>query len=399
VETRVLRVLTATVIATMRVVAQPLAADERAGLRFLDFVTAPMSDSDEKEWWEIGGHQFGLFAKRYNIAFAGYAAAALGMRGNEDERRTVGRILDNCISRMLRRDVWAYSQSKKYWGEKSWAPDPCFRENVMYTGHLLQLLALYEMFTDDRKYWTKGFDFVWNDEKTVHYDVKKLIDVTVEQMRTNAYCGVTCEPGLLFFPCNNHPNYALGLFRKLGHGDWTADTRRWENWAVEHFQSPFFGGGALNLVYHVSSGLFYPRGQSGLDAWSLLWYEPWSEKRETALALWKKAAAKLDWKELDAASDAKPGSGGCCDPQPAPASVKAVFLAAAARACDDPTTAERLERTVDAKYLVRTNGLYYLDLARDWRIAASANRLISLAEANGSRFRGLDKQNVTEIRH
>lgn len=368
---------------------QPLCADEQAGLRFLDFVTAPMSAADEKEWWNIGGHQFGLFAKRYNIAFAGYAAAALGMRGTDEERRTVGKILGNCIERILKRDVWAYSQSKKYWGAKPWAPDPCYRENVMYTGHLLQLLALYETFTGDRKYWTNGFDFVWSKEKSVHYDVQKLIDVTVEQMRANKYCGITCEPGLLFFPCNNHPNYAFRLFQKLGHGDWTADSRRWEAWALGHYQSPLFGGGALNLVYHVPSGLFYPRGQSGLDAWSLLWYEPWAEKRETALALWQKALAKLDWNELDEASDAKPGSGGCCDPQPAPVSVKAVFLAAAARACDDPTTAERLEKTLDAKYLVRTNGLYYLNLARDWRIAASAHRILSLAESRGSRFRDL----------
>ena len=90
--------------------------------------------------------------------------------------------------------------------------------------------------------------------------------------------GVTCEPGLLFFPCNNHPQVAFKLFKKL------------------------------------------------------------------------------DWEKLDEAGDANPGSGGCADPQPVPETVKAAFLAAAARACDDPATAERLERTLDAKYLVRTNG-------------------------------------------
>ena len=375
--------------AVSRAGTTPPCEDERAGLRFLDFVSAPMSAADEKAWWDIGGRQFGLFSKRYHIAFSGYAAAAIGMRGTDGERRTVGKILDNCIKRILRRDAWAYSQSKKYWGAKPWAPDPCYRENVMYTGHLLQLLALYETFTHDTKYWTQGFDFVWSTNKVVHYDVQKLIDVTVGQMRTNGYCGVTCEPGLLFFPCNNHPQVAFKLFKKLGHGDWTADSRRWERWALDHYQSPLFGGGALNLVYHVPTGLFYPRGSSGLDAWSLLWYEPWAEKRETALGLWRKAARKLDWGKLDEASDARPGSGGCADPQPVPETVKAAFLAAAARACDDSATAERLERTLDAKYLVRTNGLYYLDLGRDWRIATTAQRILALAIANGSRFRDL----------
>ena len=140
----------AVILASAAVCAEgvkPLCADESAALRFLEFVAGPMPVAEEREWWEIGGGQFGLFSKRYNIAFAGYAAAALGARGSDEERRRVGRVLGNCIRRMLARDVWAYSQSSKYWGEKPWAPDPCFRENVMYTGHLLQLLALYETFT------------------------------------------------------------------------------------------------------------------------------------------------------------------------------------------------------------------------------------------------------------
>ena len=52
-------------------------------------------------------------------------------------------------------------------------------------------------------------------------------------------------------------------------------------------------------------------------------------------------------------------------------------------------TAERLERTVDAKFLRREGGLYFLDLDRRWHIGATAMRIISLAESNGFRFRNL----------
>ena len=154
----------------------PLGEDELSALRWLDYVTGKLPKTEEVEWWGSSSvRQFGLFARRYNIAFAGYAAAALGMRGNVAEKATVGRILGNCIERMLRRDVWAYSQAKSYWGAKPWAPDPCYRENVMYTGHLLQLLALYECFTGDRRYWVDGFDFAWKDGTRVHYDVKRVL--------------------------------------------------------------------------------------------------------------------------------------------------------------------------------------------------------------------------------
>ena len=87
-------------------------------------------------------------------------------------------------------------------------------------------------------------------------------------------------------------------------------------------------------------------------------------------------------------SDAVAGNG-CCDPQPVSAAVSAAFLSAAARACDDPDTAARLEGPLDAKYLVRRNGHVYLDLNRDWRIGATAMRFTALAISNGSSFRAL----------
>ena len=366
----------------------PLTDDEHAALKWLDYVTGEMTPEEKKEWWDIGGTQHGLFAKRYNIAFCGYAAAALGMRGNAAERETAGRILGNCVERYMKRDVWAYSMSKNYWGEKPWAPDPCYRENVMYTGHLLQLLALYETFTGNTRYWNDGFDFVWSGDKRIHYTVKKLIDVTAQQMRTGPNGGVTCEPGLMFFPCNNHPHIALTLFARLGHGDWTADARRWEKWALDHYAKPLFGGGSLNLLYHVPSGMFYPRGHNGLDGWSLLWYEPWAADRRTALELWRSAAAKIDWNHIETGADARKGGMDCCDPVDVPPITVATFLAAAARACDDPATAERLER-IASRSLVRRDGMLYLDVGRDWRIGATANFIISLAYANGSSFRRL----------
>ena len=368
----------------------PLGGDELAGLTWLEHVTGPLDAEGEKFWWNHGQKQFSIFSMRYHIAFSGYAAAAIGLRGDAEVRRRVGRILGNCVKRMLERETWGYSQARSYWGEKPWAPDPCYRENVMYTGHLLQLLAYYELFTGDRRYHRAGggWDFVWKDGRKVHYDVEKLIDVTVEQMRKGPNGGITCEPGLMFFACNNHPNVALSVFRHLGYGDWTKDAAHWEKWALSHYFSPAFGGGALKLVYHVRSNLLYPRGQSALDGWSLLWYEPWASDRRMPKALWNAAAAHIDWSRVEAADDIR-GGRDCCDPEPVPPSVTAVFLAAAARACDDVETAARLERAVDARYLSRTNGWYFLNLSREGRVGASAVRILSLAESRGSRLRQL----------
>lgn len=366
-------------------------------LAWLEHVTGPLSPEEEREWWDIGGSQHGLYAKRYHIAFCGYAAAAvathglLGSGGGGDDASKVsggaraaerhaaaGRILAHCINRYIRREIWAYSMSRSYWGLKPWAPDPCHRENAMYTGHLLHLLALYESFTGDTRYWTDGWDFTWHDGRCVHYTVQKLIDTTVEQMRCGPNGGVCCEPGLMFFPCNNHFHVAFKIFAALGHGDWSADARRWERWALPHYFRPVFGGGAVKMVWHARSNIAYPRGQNALDGWSLLWYAPWASDRALLRTLWREAAARIDWDALESGEDAPPGSPGCLDPAPMSPFVTATFQAAAARACGDAVTAGRLDAIADRR-LVRRDGLLWLDLDRDWRIGATANRIVSLA--------------------
>jgi hypothetical protein len=76
----------------------------------------------------------------------------------------------------------------------------------------------------------------------------------------------------------------------------------------------------------------------------------------------------------------------CCDPANVPPITIVSFLAAAARACGDAETAVRLEGIAD-RSLVRKDGMLYLDVGHEWRIGATANRIIALALANGSSFR------------
>ena len=77
--------------------ARALTADEVAALRWIDHVTGELPADREQDWWKIGGTQHGLFAKRYSLAFAGYAAAALGMRGeNRSGRRWDGSSATAC---------------------------------------------------------------------------------------------------------------------------------------------------------------------------------------------------------------------------------------------------------------------------------------------------------------
>ncbi|MGI5923947.1 MAG: hypothetical protein ACOX9E_08385 [Lentisphaeria bacterium] len=364
----------------------PLTADELAAQRYLRSITIDLAKERENDTWRIGGSQHNNLSKRYQLAFSGYAAAALGMRTPAYPALTVA-IMDDIIQRMLKKDVWVYV--KDYWGDKPWFPDPCYDENIMYTGHLLQLLAFYELFSGDDKYRRDGFDFVWDDKTTIHYDVQKLIDVTVRQMRDNDSGGVSCEPDLIFFPCNNHPQIALFIHEQFGLGNWQAERRRWEQTALKSYANPLLGGGAIKLVYQRKYKLMLPRGHIGLDGWSLLWYQPWATNLDDARRLWRESVKCIQWDNFsNETEDVCRGKATCMDPANVPPTATASFMAAAARALGDDATATRFETFLD-RYLRRDNDMFYLDLDREWRIGCSANRITALAIRNGSDFRTL----------
>ena len=337
----------------------------------------------------MGGKQYGLYSIRYQAAFAAYAAAALGMRTPAYPALT-GRILESLIDHVIDRGSWGYIGT--YWKKQPTFPDPCAYENVMFTGHLLQMMALHEAMTGDSRYRTEGVDLVWNDKHRFHYDTLSLADVTVRQMRENESGGVACEPGLVFFTCNNHPQVALRLLEGMGLGDWSRDRKKWETWALSSFRS-VLGGGAIKFFYHLPTRSFIPRGHPGIDGWGILWFAPWASDPAVPRELWQLAVPHIPWSEIENAppgSDEKPkAERTCCSPVKTPPAPVASLLAPAARMNGDSVTAERLERWLDGQFLKRESGKAWLDTNPEWRIAVTANRLLSMAIANGSDLRSL----------
>jgi hypothetical protein len=369
----------------------PLTGPEVAFQRWLAAITCDLPRERWPEHWNVGGGQYGVFSIRYQAAFAGYAAAALGMRTPAYPALT-RRILESAVDHLVDRSAWRYIGS--YWKDQPWYPDPCGRENIMYSGHLLQLMALHEALSGDSRYRTTGVDLVWDDRSSFHYTTLSLAAVTVRQMRENASGGVACEPSLIFFPCNNHPHIALRLLEGMGLGDWTAERRKWESWALQSYAANL-GGGAFKLFYHQKSGMFVPRGHPGLDGWSLLWYAPWAANPGTPRRTWQSARAHLDLDQFPLSATTAEASAAdqlgatCCNPVRVPLSSVASFLAPAARACGDAETAARLEAWLDAGFRRTENGQTWLATNPEWQIGVTANRALSAALENGSDLRAL----------
>ena len=87
------------------------------------------------------------------------------------------------IERLLQRRAWEYIEM--YWKNQPTFPDPVVFENIMYSAHVAQMIALYESITGDTKYDTAGFDFVWSKDKVIHYTARKLMQVMYDQVASD----------------------------------------------------------------------------------------------------------------------------------------------------------------------------------------------------------------------
>ena len=366
--------------------APPVVTEEElAVFRYVESVTSGLPPEQVRQVWNMGGDQRGVFSIRYQAAFAGYAAAALGMRRPAWPEAS-GAVLRACIERLLDRQSWSYISA--YWRNEPTFPDPVAHENIMYSGHLLQLLALYEALTGDAVYRVRGFDFVWEDGRRFHYTTLTLAEAIAIQMRADPSGGVACEPGLIFFPCNNHAQIGLRLLEGLGVGNWRRERERWERFVLRGYHSTL-GDGAVRLMYWRPGRRFVPVALSGGDGWALLWYAPWADDPSVVQGIWQETAARLPWERFRGRDNELAVKGCCRVKSPYPPVSELSFLFPAALACADRPTAQRLRGALESLGLTRDARGTYLSAPAWLRIAVTANYLTGLALEHGSDLRAL----------
>ncbi|KXH60051.1 hypothetical protein CNYM01_07846 [Colletotrichum nymphaeae SA-01] len=205
----------------------PKLTREQAGhLRhFHNLVTQPDND------WDLMGSQEPLQefldAYRYQLATMAYAAGAAHFHRQPALRSVYKALLRQTIRKMLLRAVWAYWFNTSMAGiatdpdlkelRKPWA-DPVVRENIMYSGHLLMMVALYGMLFDDDEFERPGsLEFLWNPlffglgPEKFSYDAGSLQDAILKEMEGNGWIGVCCEPNMVFVVCNQFPLIGMRL--------------------------------------------------------------------------------------------------------------------------------------------------------------------------------------------
>ena len=170
-------------------------------------------------------------AYQFQIAFAAYALAVAHYHYTPAHRDLYQYVSAKLIKKMIYKDVWDYwaqmskfeyvatdDGSKLAYTEDDWYGwiDPNIRQNIMYSGHLLQMVGLHEMLFDDRRYDAKGaltFRFApveyGEDPIEIKYDHDRLAKVIYDQFVEVDFRGIECERGSVYTECNQHP--ILGL--------------------------------------------------------------------------------------------------------------------------------------------------------------------------------------------
>lgn len=252
------------------------------------------SDAFENFYFEKG--QLALKSYRYQLAFLGYAIAAAAAK-TPAYREPYQKMLKKTIEMMVDKRTWDFVET--YWKNEPTFPDPVVHENIMYSGHLAQLLVLYQALFNDEIYDTKGFDFVWDEKTKIHYTTRKLLEVLKKQSDEEPSGGIPCEPNLVFAPCNQHPQLAFLLYDRMKGTKFSTCALKWKNFLQKEFPYQNTKKGIFKANYNRHTKTFLPAASPALDGWTYAWMIPWTDD----MAFMKEGLEKIknykNWKSKD----------------------------------------------------------------------------------------------------
>ncbi len=202
-----------------------------------------LAQQDLDDWTGFEGRdQKGMEAYRYQIAFMTYALTLQQYNSVPAYRDLYEDTIDRLIARMLEKPVWDFweevSQSSRsfdpdYDGPRPAKRDPVGEKNIMYSGHVVHMIALYEMLYRDMKWSAENaLSFRWSSDESYDYSYADLVDIINREMlaprlKNGKDSGaMECEPNLVFPECNQHPTLAFMLFDRLRETDYGSRTKK-----------------------------------------------------------------------------------------------------------------------------------------------------------------------------
>jgi hypothetical protein len=291
-------------------------SDKQLGIqRYLAQLTFLSPDLNDWTNWGESVHDVhcdGNTCIRYEIAGLAYAAAILGMK-TPSYSQVAEEIMFSSILRMFQPIVWKYIELFDNFKEQESYPDPVAYKNIMYSGHLVQMIAMFETLFGNFSFSTTGWDFIWLDSLTnetlvMHYNTSLLMRRVYEESLAYGINGVPCEPDSIFVICNNYPQNGWLLFDSLYQTNYTLSSiPSWAKTIQQHGINPQTASrsdtapaaegeetdreivteregstspGSLENYFKLDYlikpvGIWEPIATIGSDLWALSWMKTW----------------------------------------------------------------------------------------------------------------------------
>lgn len=208
-------------------------------------------------------------AYRYQLAYMAYTLAIVQQHYLPGYRELFKETFQNLIEKMMRHDVWGYWELTSK-GSKVMDPDlevlvegwvdPVVGKNVMYSGHLLMMVGLYEMLYRDGRYNQEGHltfmcrpPFRGLGPQDFPYDFHKLSSVIEAGFASSHGMGCECEPNGVFVYCNQFALMGLKLYDHVFGTNRSAQlfTQFKAAWGAKSSMFKPAGSGSLPVFYAV----------------------------------------------------------------------------------------------------------------------------------------------------
>jgi hypothetical protein len=152
---------------------------------------------------------------RYQLAYSAFALALTHLHRLPAAPGLFKPMLLRLIDKMLLPTVWSYWRDVSRGGgvinpyirqDPQW--DPVGRENIMYSGYVQSMVALYGYLFDDRRFeapesivFETSSPFWAGSAHRFAYDQKSLNENLYWQLVENGYLGIACQPNCVFQIC------------------------------------------------------------------------------------------------------------------------------------------------------------------------------------------------------
>ena len=191
------------------------------------------------DWSEMGHSepgQGGFDAYRYQLAMMSYTLNLANYHYTPAYRDIYQQATAGLIDKMMRFDVWgfweltskgsiAFNPQLKQLGE-GWI-DPIKDQNIMYSGHLFQMINTYAMLYNEPKFdKPASISFEYDPvgrgmgPQKFQYDIHSFAKVLYDQFVENGWRGIECEPNAIFPECNQHPILGYAAYDKRHGSDY-----------------------------------------------------------------------------------------------------------------------------------------------------------------------------------